>query len=197
MKVLLFSGGLDSTAIAYALRPDSLLFIDYGQIAAGGELAAATQIAHRLEIPIEMKQIDCRILGAGDMAGNTPISSSIPEFWPFRNQLLVTAAAMAYYKIASLQILIGTVKSDSVHTDGRPEFIQKMNELLGCQADIKVLAPACEMETAALLKFSRVPLSILSWAFSCHRGTVACGQCRGCIKHFAALATYSQMDGSN
>jgi 7-cyano-7-deazaguanine synthase len=197
MKVLLFSGGLDSTALAYALRPDGLLFIDYGQIAAGGELAAATQIAHQLEIPIETREINCRSLGAGDMVGNTPISPNIPEFWPFRNQLLVTVAAMAYYKIAPLQILIGTVKSDSVHTDGRPEFIHKMNELLGCQADIKVSAPAHEMETSALLEFSHVPLSILSWAFSCHRGTVACGQCRGCTKHFAALESYSQMGQSN
>lgn len=40
------------------------------------------------------------------------------------------------------------------------------------------------MTTAELVRHSGVPREILAWAHSCHTGNLACGQCRGCVKHY-------------
>lgn len=188
MKVLLFSGGLDSTALAHMYRPDQLLFMDYGQVSAAGELRAAAQIARDLDLPFDARNVDCRSFGAGHLVGSTPLSEAAPEFWPFRNQLLITLAAMAYFTSAPLTILIGTVASDSVHPDGSREFLENMERVLACQGGIHVQAPALELTSAELVRRSAVPRSTLAWSFSCHQGNTACGQCRGCHKQAETLA---------
>ncbi|SDX48062.1 7-cyano-7-deazaguanine synthase [Celeribacter indicus] len=184
MRVLLFSGGVESTALAYMLRPDVLFTIDYGQAPAQGELRAATFIARELGLNHETLSVDCSPLGAGDMAGRPIASHSrVSEAWPFRNQLLVTLAAMKFAGEGLKDILIGTVVSDRVHADGSPEFVERLDMLIKCELpQTSVTAPALNMSTLELVKRSQVPMDILGWSFSCHRSTVACGQCRGCNK---------------
>lgn len=188
MNVLLFSGGIDSTALAYWKRPDQLLFIDYGQLSAEAEHRAAVQIAKDLNLPLDVKAADCRSFGSGDMAGLPSISKRASEFWPFRNQLLITLAAMAYASVSPLTVMIGSVRSDKVHPDGNPRFLEGMQDLLRAQGETQVKAPALGLTSKSLIKKSGVPLDVLAWAFSCHRGSQACGQCRGCMKHFETLA---------
>jgi len=187
MKLLLFSGGLDSTALAHLLRPDQLLFVNYGQVAAEGELQAAKQIAAELELPFRSEIIDCRAIGAGDMVGGEPLSDVAPEFWPYRNQLLITIASMAYARERQLTIYLGTVQGDEIHPDGRPEFLETMQAVLNCQSNVVVQAPAREWTSTELQRRAAVPLEILAWAFSCHRSERACGLCRGCNKHFETI----------
>ncbi len=187
MKLLLFSGGLDSTALAHWLRPNVLFFVDYGQISAEGERRAATQIATELGLPLDLRVTNCRSCGAGDMAGSVSLSNEAPEFWPYRNQLLITIAAMAYASATPLTILIGTVRSDQVHPDGRPDFLDKMQGVLSSQGLAQIAAPALAMTSSELLEASDVSSATLAWSFSCHRGNQACGQCRGCQKHFEVM----------
>ena len=95
MRVLLFSGGIDSTCIAWLERPDRLAFVDYGQIPAKGELRACRSIADALDLPLDVHTADLRSFGGGLMAGGAA-EGAAPEFWPFRNQMLITLAAMYY-----------------------------------------------------------------------------------------------------
>jgi len=193
MRVLLFSGGIDSTCLAWAERPDRLVFIDYGQIPAKGELRACISIADNLNMPFDVLETDLRQFGSGTMAGKTHESSeAIAEFWPYRNQMLITLVAMAYHSQNLREIIVGTVKSDRQHADGRPSFISEMNNLLSSQSQVVVKAPAAELETWQLVKKSEVPASLLGWTFSCHTGEWACGQCGGCrkncdVKHASGL----------
>lgn len=187
MRVLLFSGGLDSTALAYWLRPDRLLFINYGQLQAEGELQAASQIAAELDLPLDIRVVDCRSFGAGDMAGKPSLSSEASEFWPYRNQLLITLAAMAYAAESKLVILIGTVITDRIHPDGTRKFLRSMQSVLSVQGNLMLEAPAGSLSSSTLQRRANVPIETLSWAFSCHRSNLACGQCRGCTKHFEII----------
>ncbi|MFL6726686.1 MAG: 7-cyano-7-deazaguanine synthase [Sphingomicrobium sp.] len=184
MRALLFSGGLDSTALAFWTKPDRLLFVDYGQVCAEGELRAATKISTELHLVLDTRRVDVRSCGAGDMAGGVALSSEAPEFWPYRNQFLITLAAMTYASEPMLSISIGTVCTDRVHPDGHPEFLRKLQAALRTQADVKLEAPAISITSKTLIKRSGVPIDLLGWAFSCHRSNYACGQCRGCAKHF-------------
>jgi 7-cyano-7-deazaguanine synthase len=181
MRALLFSGGMDSSAIAHWLRPDRLLFIDYGQGSSEGENRAAIQIAKELSLPLDSRTVDVQALGSGDLAGRPSIRAE-SEFWPYRNQFLVTIAAMTYAEANSLDILIGTVRTDVIHPDGSAQFIDALSGLLAVQGRVRLVAPAIGLSTAELIRTSAINPNVLSWAFSCHTGNYACGQCRGCTK---------------
>ncbi|HMN26199.1 MAG TPA: 7-cyano-7-deazaguanine synthase, partial [Ignavibacteriaceae bacterium] len=53
-KLLLFSGGLDSTALLFLLKPDKALLIDYGQKAFEGELRAAQQLSNIAKVSFDI-----------------------------------------------------------------------------------------------------------------------------------------------
>jgi len=184
VRLLLFSGGVESTCLAHELQPDLLLTIDYGQKPVLGETRAATTIASRLSLRHELISVPMQEMGRGDMAGSHPArDEAIPEWWPYRNQMLITLAAMRYEREGLQEIIIGTMKTDSVHSDGTQQFITNIDVLMRCQAPyVTVVAPAINMTTLELVGRSRTPRELLGWTHSCHRSSIACGVCRGCYK---------------
>lgn len=183
--LLLLSGGMDSVAIAAWLRPKFALTIDYGQRSANAEIEAASQIALDLGISHRVLHIDCSPIGSGDLAGKAAHSvAPASDWWPFRNQLLITFAAGHALTVGARRVLIGSVANDSYHSDGSPDFLKTMNTLLRLQeGGIELLAPAIEMTALDLIRVSEISLSLLAWAHSCHKSNFACGLCRGCNKH--------------
>jgi 7-cyano-7-deazaguanine synthase len=186
MRAILLSGGMDSIALAFWKRPEIAITVDYGQRAAEAEISAAQQVSGELGIRHEVIRIDCRPIGSGDMAGNGALKvAPVPEWWPFRNQLLVTFAAARGLSLGVTEVMTGTVASDGSHADGRPGFYAAMDAVTAFQeGGIRVSAPALNLTTAELVRISRVPRKILAWAHSCHIGNLACGHCRGCVKHY-------------
>lgn len=183
---LLLSGGMDSISVAWWKRPDVAITIDYGQRAARAEITASAAVCEALGIRHEVVHIDCSRLGSGDMAGTSPLPvAPVPEWWPYRNQLIITVAAMAGIRIGVTELMIGAVASDGVHADGRAEFIKEISRLLAMQeGGLTVTAPAQHLTAVELAQSSGVPREILGWAHSCHVGDLACGGCRGCVKHY-------------
>ncbi|MRV70628.1 7-cyano-7-deazaguanine synthase [Duganella sp. FT92W] len=184
-SALLLSGGMDSLALAYWKKPDVALTVDYGQLAAEAEIAASTQVCKELGIAHHILRIDCRTLGSGDMAGTKEDNlAPASDWWPYRNQLLLTLVAMKAVALGVTQLWIGTVKSDGGHRDGTPEFVELIDRLLAYQeGGLRISAPAIDLTTSELIKLANVPPSLLAWAHSCHKANVACGQCRGCNKY--------------
>lgn len=189
-KLLLLSGGLDSAAVAIMERPAEALFIDYGQKPAQGERAAALQIARTLDLPFSELTVDCSGIGSGLLAGQDPsMLAPTDEWWPFRNQLLVTLAAGWSIDRGFRTILLGTVASDGArHTDGSTDFVASLDKLVAMQeGSIRVHAPAIEMSSVDLVVNSRITKSIIGWTHSCHRQKLACGACPGCVKRLQVL----------
>jgi 7-cyano-7-deazaguanine synthase len=180
---------MDSICLAWWKRPESAITIDYGQLAASAEIAAAAQICAELDIEHHVVRVDCRALGSGDMAGRSPdVLAPASDWWPYRNQLLITLAAMTAVSKGIARLLLGTVRSDNDHQDGTADFVRAISTALAIQeGGIIVEAPAISMTTVELARSAGVPLSLLSWAHSCHRSDVACGDCRGCNKYFDVL----------
>lgn len=183
---ILLSGGMDSIAVAYWRRPSLAITIDYGQVSAAGEIRAAAAVADALGMQHEIIEANLGALGSGDMAGRPAIEvAPIPEWWPFRNQMLITLAAMRGIELDVALLLIGTVKSDYSHADGRHEFIAAMDDVLRLQEGrLRLEAPAINLTPAELIRASATPREILAWAHSCHVAEYACGVCRGCHKHY-------------
>lgn len=186
---LLLSGGMDSIAIAYWKRPDVAFTIDYGQLSARGEIYASESVCQSLEIPHQVITVDCSSVGSGDLAGKTPATlAPVSEWWPFRNQLLLTLAGMRAVSLSVSTLLFGSVKTDAVHADGRQEFFEKMDHVFSLQeGNLRINAPAIHLTTVELIKTSGVPLSLLGWAHSCHVFDFACGNCRGCFKYLGVM----------
>lgn len=189
MRALLLSGGMDSIALAFWKCPELAITIDYGQAAAIAEVAAARQVATELAIRHETIRVDCSALGSGDMAGSKALDlAPVSEWWPFRNQLLITLSAMKAIALGAAELMLGSVLSDGVHADGRVDFYAAADQLLRIQeGNLRVTAPAISMTTVELIRASAVPMELLAWAHSCHIGPLACGSCRGCVKHFQVI----------
>ncbi len=193
MTGLLFSGGLDSTSILFWKKPDMSIYINYGQRNYQGELRAVKIISKEMNIPVEIITINCRKIGAGILSEESiDYSDSKSEWWPFRNQFLITVAVMKAFKNGIHTILIGSVSEDKIYKDGTASFIRKINNLISYQEGaIKIKAPAIKMTTLELIKKSQISVSLLSWAHSCNNSSFACGYCvelqkepnyYGCIK---------------
>lgn len=190
---LLLSGGMDSIAIAWWKRPQWAVTIDYGQKAAKAEVLASAQICSELGIVHEIISVDCSSLGSGDMAHKeVDARGSTSDWWPYRNQLLITLASMRAISREVQTLYIGTVKSDGEsHRDGTGEFVARMDGLLGFQeGGMRVVAPAIGHNTAELIAAVGLPPGLLAWAHSCHKANLACGHCRGCNKY---LQTYVEL----
>ena len=184
-EAILLSGGLDSVALAAWLRPPIGITCNYGQLAAEGEIRAARQVSVELGIAHHIIDVNGRSLGSGDLAGASAAPTApASEWWPFRNQLLVTLSAMLAFRLGATRLLLGTVNSDGFHVDGTERFISAIDELCGLQeGQIRVAAPAINKTSSQLIRDSGITMSVLAWAHSCHKSDWACGQCRGCCKH--------------
>lgn len=193
---LLLSGGMDSVALAYWKRPAFAYTVDYGQLAAEGEIRAAQIIAEELGIAHRVIHVDCRALGSGDMAGQPPNTAApVSEWWPFRNQLILTITAARALDDSVGELMVGAVKTDGRHADGRPEFFARADALFAMQeGGLRINAPALELDTVQLVRISGIPFSLLAWSHSCHTAGHACGTCRGCTKHAETMKALGHDD---
>jgi 7-cyano-7-deazaguanine synthase len=187
---------MDSAAIAWWRRPELAVFVDYGQLPAEAERRAAEAIAQEICIPLETVTIDCTPLGAGQLVGGKALPQApTPEWWPYRNQLLITMAAAVVLRRAPGidKILIGSVLEDGVNADGGSAFRTAMDTLLRLQeGSIGVDAPAAHLSAAQLVRQSQIPASVLGWTHSCFVSNTPCLRCRGCAKHLGILSELGQ-----
>lgn len=185
---ILLSGGMDSIAIAYWKKPDIAITIDYGQRCAEAEIRSASYVAERLGMEHHVIKVDCSSLGSGCLNGSEPLAiAPMLEWWPYRNQLLVTLACMKAISLGVKTIYVGSIKQDGDrHKDGTKEFYDLISRLTEFQeGNIRIEMPASEMNTADIVRHYRVPLYLMLHSHSCHTANVPCLDCPGCVKNFA------------
>lgn len=183
-KGLLLSGGIDSICLAYALKPDIAYTIDYGQIVAAREIYVSEYVCSKLNIKHKIINVDCKHIGSGILAEskNIPQSPS-DEWWPYRNQLIITLALMQGIKDGITELHLATVKSDAFHRDGTKQFYNLINKLILYQeGGISIKCESLNFYSHELALKYKVPNELLSIAHSCHKSNIACGKCSGCMK---------------
>ena len=185
----MLSGGVDSTCLAAIHKPELAIFVDYGHLSARGEAKAAKAISKRLGLRLRTICVDCSSVGSGQLVGRDELACApVPEWWPYRNQLLLTLAAPIALTERIDQLLIGVVSSDRVHRDGTVEFLEQVDRLFRLQeGSLGVIAPGADKTTPQLIRESELDSSVLAWTHSCHIAAFACGQCRGCQKRARVL----------
>jgi len=131
-RLVLLSGGLDSAAILYAAfrGETSALFVDYGQVTACGELAAARRLASVRAVHLEVADAPgLGRLGTGALAatataleadGGTALQRN--EWFPARNLALISIAAIVLGRIGGGELWLGA--SEPSYRDTRPTFFE-------------------------------------------------------------------------
>lgn len=192
-KAILLSGGIDSIALAYWKRPDFAITLNYGQAPALAEIEASKSVCERLDIRHVIIDVDCSKLGSGDLLKQKPIEiAPSTEWWPYRNQLLVTLACMKAIELGVQELMIGSVLSDGFHKDGTAKFYTLLNDLIQYQeGNMLISAPAIGISSTELVMKSGVSAELLFYAHSCHTGNIPCGHCRGCYKYIDVIQKLS------
>lgn len=183
-KAVLLSGGVDSICLTYGIRPEVAYTIEYGQNAAEREVYVSEIICKKLGIVHKTIKVNCRELGSGNMASKTnSVHAPSNEWWPFRNQLIITLSMMQAIIDGVTEIHLASVKSDKFHKDGTREFYSLINSLTSYQEGaIKVKCETLDYYSHELAEKYKVPIEYIVLAHSCHISNIACGTCSGCLK---------------
>lgn len=203
-QVLLLSGGMDSVSLAYEIRPRYTLFVNYAQRAYEAEERAARAVAEHLNLRFDSISVDLSATAGGLMSGDATSIHDSPsvEWWPFRNQLLLSiAAAWACRNTEVLSgdehvtILIGCVQGDGDrHADGSAAFVEQISRVLEVQEGaMRASAPAINRSTEQLVVGSGISDAVLAYTHSCHRASLPCMECPGCYKRERVLHSLSRL----
>lgn len=197
--VLLASGGLDSTTLAYWLEDKGIpflpLFIDYGQHAASTELSTLSEV-----LPAgclgNLEKVDVSDVYRG--SGSRLIDE--PNLWeddveaddfylPYRNLLLLTLGA-AFAQSRGIPCLY-TAFINSNHAkeiDCSARFFDQLEGMLADYGTVKVMMPFRDMPKAAVAKIGLELGAPIARTFSCHAASVVpCGACPNCVDRLGAL----------
>lgn len=129
------------------------------------------------------------------MNANSGPAVTTPEWWPYRNQLLITLAASWAVTRGYVEVLVGSVAGDGRrHADGRQEFYEAMTKLLRLQeGSLSVRAPAIGLSAPELIRISGVDDAVLGWTHSCHTSNIPCVRCPGCTKRAEVLVAAGRL----
>jgi 7-cyano-7-deazaguanine synthase len=203
--LVLLSGGVDSSTVCLYLRERGFRvlphFVFYGQRAAASEWKAARAVARRLKLePPGSSDLSSlgRALDFGLTRGTTHgDDASFAErfresFFPHRNLLLATCAAMHAASRGVSAIAIGVVGGAEVaYPDTTPAFIRRLRRLLRMSADVRVLAPFAGKTKDDVARFGWDRGFDYGLTYSCHaRSGIHCGRCAGCIERDRTLSAY-------
>jgi len=170
--VVLFSGGVDSTACVHLLKEQGFrvqgLFIDYSQAAARAEEQAVITLSQELSIRVASLRLQgFQQSGAGELPG--------------RNSLLISAAL---FNLRGRRCVIATgIHSGTGYFDCSIPFHNTMNMLISAQTDgrVSLLSPFASWTKHDIFDYTvREKISLAS-TYSCEAGIIPpCGQCSSC-----------------
>lgn len=216
--IVIASGGLDSTVLAYWLAQRgaelTLLSFDYGQ-RHRVELEYAAEIARLLDCPHEI--VDLAMLGRL-LNGSALTDADVPvpdghytdesmraTIVPNRNAIMLDiAVSLAVVRNADVVAFGAHAGDHAVYPDCRPEFVKRYawsarvaNDGL-LNDDFEILAPFITQSKTDIVRIGaafRVPFE-KTW--SCYRGgTTHCGMCGTCTERKEAFQQNGIPDPTN
>jgi 7-cyano-7-deazaguanine synthase len=203
-SVLLASGGLDSTTLAFWLRDKGIafvpLFIDYGQHCAKTEYETL-----RLVLPADLRKRICKLSVADVYRGTTSRLISEPDLWkdnmegdplylPYRNLLLLSIGAAFAQSRGFSRLYAAFINSNHAkEIDCSAKFFQRLGGMLADYGTIKVEMPFRDMPKTDVARIGLKLRAPIATTFSCQAASeVPCGACPNCVDRQNALNQLEQ-----
>ena len=183
MRVLLYSGGLDSTTLLYwtSSQVDLCLIVDYGQ-PHRSEIDAARAICGLRSMPCEVVEVrfaskpENGLLGGNDETAEASVVAG-------RNAAFVALAAMR----GATSVMLGCNADDQAHyMDCRAHILRSV----GIACGVSIELPFLQLTKSQIVDVAREVSVPIDMTVSCYRGT-ACGECAACESRAAAGAGVS------
>lgn len=185
-SLLLMSGGLDSSSVAYYYakkgKDFDCAFFNYGQRSAKMQYFASKKICEKIGkklIVFEIKDVSKPFIDNGWLRPHEPI---------VHRNLVMIPVALAFAKEKGYEeVVLGTVKEDCEYEKERYYVIQKLKEL-GEVLGVKLSTPFAGFPKWLLLKIGVNSGLDPSLTYSCLLGhKYHCGQCSQCKKRIEAF----------
>jgi 7-cyano-7-deazaguanine synthase len=197
--ILLASGGLDSTTLAYWLDQKGIqfipLFIDYGQHCATTELETLRNVlpkSHldKIEI-IDIKSIykysQSKFIQAGDLWVDTITADDL--YIPYRNVLILTVAASFAQTLGYPNVYSAFINSNHAkEIDCSNDFFDRMESILKEYGAVKINMPFRNYSKYEVAKIGVSLGAPIGVTFSCQASpAIPCGACPNCVDRLDAL----------
>lgn len=197
--LLLASGGMDSTVMAYKLEQEDknliILFIDYGQHCKEIEYNTLIEV-----IPKRYKE-NIRIIKIGDVyreshsrmiiEANLWKDNVVAEdlYLPYRNILFVSLASAYAQSMGIKNVYTAFINSNHAkEIDCSMEFFTKLEKLLYDYGSIKINMPFRDMTKTEVAILGLQVNAPIEKTYSCQvNSTTPCGACPNCVDRLAAM----------
>lgn len=201
--VLLASGGMDSTVLAYWMAARgieaSVAFFDYGQHCVDTEFSTLQQV-----LPTGWSERIHRIRLADLFSGSPSLLIRQPDLWndqviaadlilPYRNLLFLSAGAAYCATTGASKLFSAFINSNHAREiDATRAFLDSVDSLIHGAGGVQLEMPFRELAKADVARLGTelgVPVAI---TYSCQaNATVHCGACPNCVDRLEALRQVS------
>ena len=205
-KLVVLSGGMDSTTLLYKVAKESgptntkAISFNYGSKHNDQEFQRAQASCWKLgveltrvELPFVNELFSSDLLkSGGDIPeGHYAQSNMKQTVVPFRNGIMLSIAAGFAESIKADEVFIGNHFGDhAVYPDCRKSFIEPMTKAIcqGTYDEIKLVSPFCDITKTDIAKLGEQLGVRWSLTYSCYKGgPVHCGRCSTCYERREAF----------
>lgn len=191
--VVLFSGGLDSTACLYWAKKNYdeviMLTANYSSNEEKVMNRVAEFFSKELNVSFKVIRLDfleefSKLRGTTLVGGETPkvtaeeledisvAQETAKSVWvPARNVVLISVAASLLDALGGGDIIVGfNAEEGATFPDNTPEFVERMNEMLkyGTMAKVKVVAPLIELDKKGIARLLKELDAKYEYSSSCY-----------------------------
>lgn len=198
--VLLASGGMDSTVLAYDLDNQGknilLLFLDYGQHCMEKEYETLKRVAplsfeNNIRV-IKMgdiyKESQSRMIVEANLWVDTVVADDL--YLPYRNLLFLSIASAYAQSVGAKNVFSAFINSNHAkEIDCSMEFFNKLETLLEEYGSVKINMPYREMSKTEVAKLGLSIGAPIAHTFSCQVNSQnPCGVCPNCVDRIEAMS---------
>lgn len=197
--VLLASGGMDSTVLAYDLAGKGqnviLLFLDYGQHCAAKELETLKKVAPAvyedniriIKIGDIYRESKSRMIVEANLWTDSVVADDL--YLPYRNLLFLSIASAYAQSIGAKDVYSAFINSNHAkEIDCSMEFFTKLESLLQSYGSVKINMPYREMSKREVARLGIKIGAPVASTYSCQvKADNPCGACPNCVDKIDAI----------
>jgi len=197
--VLLASGGMDSTVLAYDLEKNKrqiiLLFLDYGQHCKDKEYETLKQVAPEsyknnikiIKIGDIYRESQSRMIIEANLWKDSVVANDL--YLPYRNLLFLSIASAYAQSIGAKNVYSAFINSNHAkEIDCSMEFFTKLETLLEEYGSVKICMPFRQMTKTEVAKLGISLKAPIAMTYSCQiNSKVPCGACPNCVDRITAM----------